>query len=258
MRQPAYQPAAYEQPYQQNTYQQPAPEPQGQPPQSQQYGYTPQQYAYQQAPASPPTGTAQNPASPGTRRGRRLSPGMIAFIAVDAILLVVAIVFAVNVLSGSGASPVDAGDEPDVVASQDAADDEDGDGGADDEAAQGTDPGASMAEFASPSRNISCEIFENQVTCKIAELNQQPAPVEGCDGMTGYVVTLDREGTVALPCVPTGEKPSTAGGGLDALSYGETATGGDFTCTSQEDGMYCQHDPSGQGFSLARAGVGTY
>lgn len=43
---------------------------------------------------------------------------------------------------------------------------------------------------------------------------------------------------------------------LDELAYGESVTEGDFTCTSEQDGMYCRHDPSGNGFSLARAGIG--
>jgi hypothetical protein len=248
VRQPAYQPAAYRQPeYHQPTYEPVSP---------QQYGYAPQQYAYQQA--SPPTGTSQAPVAPppGKGRGRRLSPGWIAFIVADVILIVVAVAFAVNVLGGSDGTPsTDAGGEPGAVASQDPQDDAAADD-AEEEAAD--DPGASVAEFASPSRNISCEIFENQVSCAIAELNQQPAPVEGCDGTTGYVVTLDADGKVALPCVPGADTPTAAGDGLDEIAYGESTTEGDFTCISEQDGMYCQHDPSGKGFSLARAGVGTY
>lgn len=247
VRQPAYQPAAYRQPeYHQPTYETSSP---------QQYGYTPQQYAYQQA--SPPTGTAQAPVAtaPPRRPARRLSPGWIVFIVADVILIVVAVAFAINVLGGSGGPPVAGGTEPDAVASQDAQ----GDAAAEDveEGASG-DPGASVAEFASPSRNISCEVFENQVSCAIAELNQQPAPVEGCEGTTGYVVTLDAQGKVALPCVPGADKPKKAPKKQDQVPYGESVTEGDFTCSSEQDGMYCQHDPSGKGFSLARAGVGTY
>ncbi|WP_407318441.1 hypothetical protein UQW22_17385 [Isoptericola halotolerans] len=251
VRQPAYQPAAYRQPeYHQPAYQQP-PAPLAA---SQQYGYTPQQYAYQQP--SPPTGTAQAPAAAGSakRPSRRLSPGWIVFIVVDVILIVVAVTFAINMLGGSDV-PTVADAEPDAVATQDAQDGAEGEGAEEEPAA---DPGASVAEFASPSRNISCEVFENQVSCAIAELNQQPAPVEGCDGTTGYVVTLGGDGEVALPCVPGADKPTAAAGGLDELPYGESTTEGDFTCTSEQDGMYCQHDPSGKGFSLARAGVGTY
>ncbi|WP_277212494.1 hypothetical protein [Isoptericola croceus] len=246
VRQPAYQQAAYQQAaYQQPSFQQ-APQ--------QQYGYTPQQYAYQQASAAPPPGTAQNPAAPAPSRRTRLTPGWIAFIAVDAILIIVAIGFAFNALRGADAPAVDAGTDPDAVASQDAQGDAD-EGDADVDVA---DPGASVAQFAAPSRNISCEIFENQVSCAIAELNQQPAPVEDCDGTTGYVVTLDEEGTVALPCVPGSDKPKKAPKKRDQVAYGDSVTEGDFTCSSRQDGMYCQHDPTGKGFSLARAGVGTY
>lgn len=246
VRQPAYQPAAYQQPeYHQPTYGQAPP---------QQYGYTPQQYAYQQP--TPPAGTTQNPAAPAARRsGKRLTPGWIAFIAADAILIIVAVVFAINVLGGSDVPSVEAGAEPGPVASQGA--DETKDEDEEDESAS-ADPGASVSTFASPSRNISCEIFEKQVSCAIAELNQQPAPVEGCDGATGYVVSIDAEGEVALPCVGSADMPKKAPKKLDQVAYGESVTEGDFTCSSKQDGMYCQHDPTGKGFSLARAGVGTY
>ncbi|WP_278236965.1 hypothetical protein [Isoptericola sp. AK164] len=231
-------------------------------PAAQQYGYTPQQYAYQQPPAAgpaaaggtPPTGTTQQPSVGG--RGRRLSAGWIAFIVLDVVLVVVVAVLAFRALGGPDPSSTPTGD-PEAVAGQDAQEGQgDGDDAGEQEAEDG--PGELVTEFASPSRNITCQVYPDQVTCGLAELNQQPAPVEGCDGTTGYVVTLSGEGEVALPCVPQGEKPGPAGDGLDELPYGESRTEGDFTCTSETDGMYCQHDPTGNGFSLARAGVGTY
>ncbi|WP_402467490.1 hypothetical protein [Isoptericola aurantiacus] len=242
-RQPAYQQQAYTQP----AYAQP---PQQYTAQPQPYGYTPEQYAYQQP--GGPQGTTQTPAvAAGQRRKKKLTPGWIAFIALDVVLVVVALVVGVNALSGSEEPAVTAGD-PAAVASPgtDGADDESGQ--ADQEAATG----ALVAEFASPSRNISCQIFENAATCGLAELNQQPAPVEGCDGTTGYVVTLDGEGKVALPCVAKSDKPKKAPKKMAVLAYGDSTTEGDFTCTSEQDGMSCRHEPTGNGFSLARAGVG--
>ncbi|WP_345293396.1 hypothetical protein [Isoptericola chiayiensis] len=236
----------------------PAPAPHGHqqpsaPPQSpQQYGYTPQQYAYQQAGGPPPT--TQSPAVGDDDRRRRLTPGWIAFILLDVVLVVVMVVLAFDLLGG----PDDSGEQDPVAgASQDAGTDTSGEDGTGDEAAQDA-AGEQVAEFASPSRNITCQVYENEVSCGLAELDQQPAPVEGCDGTTGYVVTLDSEGKVALPCVAKGDKPKTAPKKTSQLAYGDSRTDGDFTCTSEQDGMYCEHDPTGNGFSLARAGVGTY
>jgi hypothetical protein len=231
-------------PARQPAYSQPAPAPG--------YGYAPQQHAYAASPApapqapraAPGPATTQNPAV-GRSSRRRLSPGWIAFIAVDVVLAVVALVFVVQALGGSDVPTVSTpSDTPAAVQQDDAA--------AEEEAAGGF--GAQVAELRSPSRNISCQIFEAGVSCGIAELNQRPAPVEGCDGSSGYVVALDAAGDVALPCVA--EKPKKAPKKLDELAYGESVTEGDFTCTSEQDGMYCRHDPTGNGFSLARAGIG--
>ncbi|MEU2199517.1 hypothetical protein [Isoptericola sp. NPDC019482] len=116
--------------------------------------------------------------------------------------------------------------------------------------------GEALAHFAAPSQNITCSIYADGASCGIAELNQQPAPTEGCDGTTGYVVTVDGEGDVAQPCVPKGEQPTKAGGDVDVLEYGDSITEGEFTCRSEDTGMSCTHDPTGNGFSLARAGIG--
>lgn len=226
----------------------------------QQYGYTPQQYAYQQPAgaggAGTPPGTTQQPAVGGGRR--RLSAGWIAFIALDVVLLVVAIAFAFGALGGSDLPDTQAGGATEAAAGQDPQDGQDGDAQGD--AGQDADsgPGELVTEFASPSRNITCEVYADQVTCGLADLNQQPAPVEGCDGISGYAVTLTGGGDVELPCLSKGDKPKKAPKDMEQLPYGESRTEGDFTCTSETDGMYCQHDPSGSGFSLARAGVGTY
>ncbi|NNU28073.1 hypothetical protein [Isoptericola sediminis] len=232
--------------------------PAGMPPQQYGYGYTPQQYAYQQPSAAPggtpPSGTTQQPSVGG--RGRRLSAGWIAFIALDAVLLVVALVFAVGALGGSDLPDTQAEGTAEAAGEGAANGDGDGQDGAEQDADSG--PGELVTEFASPSRNITCEVYADQVTCGLAERDQQPVPVEDCDGTSGYAVTLTGGGEVSLPCLAKGEKPKKAPKNMEQLPYGESRTEGDFTCTSETDGMYCQHDPSGNGFSLARAGVGTF
>jgi len=173
---------------------------------------------------------------------RRLSAGWIAFIVVDVVLIVMAVAFAVQIFTSSSPEPGDvaAGGAPSATASSEA-------------------PAApeTLARFAAPSKNITCTITTETATCGIAELNQQPAPVDECDGTKGYVVSVDAQGEIALPCVPPSEQPKRAGKKIDVLDYGKSVTEGDFTCTSAESGMSCRYDPSGQGFSIARAGVGT-
>jgi hypothetical protein len=206
----------------------------GQPPQPG-YGHQPGHPA-----AAPAAGAAPGP-DEQPRRTRRLSAGWIAFILLDVVLIVVAVAFAVHLFSGTA---------PQTSAS--------GDGAA---ATSSAAPSQApvLAEFASPSGNISCRITEDAVTCGIATLNQQPAPVEGCDGTTGYVVRLSAaDGKVELPCVAAKDQPQAAPGSLDRLGYGESVTQGQFTCTSEKTGMQCKDDESGRGFTVAKAGIGTF
>ncbi|OLT50788.1 hypothetical protein [Cellulosimicrobium sp. CUA-896] len=108
--------------------------------------------------------------------------------------------------------------------------------------------------FASETRNITCEMTDLGVTCSIAELATQPAPVAGCDGAVGYQVVLDADG-VRQPCVPTGEQPQPAAADVPVLPYGESRTVGGFTCDSANTGMTCRDDATGQGFTVAKAGI---
>ncbi|AEG43849.1 hypothetical protein [Isoptericola variabilis] len=211
------------------------------------------------APAVAPAGAGDGTGGTSRRRKGGLTPGWIAFIAVDALLLIVAVVFAVQIFAGGGGAPTDeaeAGAGAGAQATQEAG--EDAQGTEDDAAADELPAGEVLAEFASPSRNITCQITTAGASCGIAELDQQPAPVEGCDGTTGYVVAIDGEGRVSLPCVPSSDQPQKAGDGTSVLEYGQSVTEGDYTCSSAETGMSCTYDPSGRGFSLARAGIGTF
>jgi len=212
----------------------------------------------QPVPAAPPAGAqppagyaassaAAPPPPPPERRPRRLSAGWIAFIAVDVVLIAMAAVFAVQIFNSSSPTATKAGG--DTVATTPAP-------SASEEPAEPMQ-GEVLARFAAPSKNITCSVYADGVSCGIAQLNQQPAPTEGCEGTRGYVVTVDAEGTVDQPCVPASEQPKAAGGDVDVLEYGDSITEGDFTCASDETGMSCTHDPTGKGFSLARAGIGT-
>ncbi|ACZ30134.1 hypothetical protein Xcel_1103 [Xylanimonas cellulosilytica DSM 15894] len=197
-------------------------------------GYAPAEHAY----------AAQPDAAP---RRRRLSPGWVAFIALDVVLLVGVVVFAWNMLTGPVNAP--AVGSPTSSTTQDA-----------EASPEPSAPAApTLAEFASPSGNITCVITTAEVTCGIAQLNQQPAPVDGCDGTVGYRVTVSAEtGEVSLPCVPVDQQPQAAPEGTTSLEYTESVTQGQFTCISADTGMSCKDDTSGKGFTIAKAGIGTF
>jgi hypothetical protein len=235
--QPGYEQQGYAQQPQQG-YAPAAPQP-GYPPQQ---GYAPQQ-AYQ--------GYEQQP------RRRKLSPGWIAFIALDVILVVAAIVFAVNLFSGDDENPVGSGTETSTTAG--AAENE-GDGEGEDpepdkpEYATGLELGApGVKVFAAPSGNITCTISENAATCGIAELTNPPAP-DGCDGVQGHIVALDQTGKLSIPCVAKEDKPVKASG-LKALQYEKKEKAHGFVCVSRETGMSCTHEATGKSFTVARAGI---
>jgi hypothetical protein len=177
----------------------------------------------------------------GGRSGRRLGPGWIAFIVVDVLLVVGAVVLGFSLLGGGdGQEPGGNGAGPTAGATQDAPTQE---------------PVPTQTQtFASETRNITCEMTDLGVTCSIAELATQPAPVAGCDGAVGYQVVLDADG-VRQPCVPAAEQPKPAAADVPVLPYGESRTVGGFTCDSANTGMTCRDDATGKGFTVAKAGI---
>lgn len=265
---PQYYTEQYQQPYQQG-YAQPQP-PQGyaQPQQGYAqpqagYGQAPQAYA-QQAPQGgqyppqqyPPQGYDQYgqpvypqqgggyPAEPERER-KKLSPGWIAFIALDVLLVVAAIVFAVSLFSSPDSSPSDDGTPVAEQSSEPSA-----------ETGLETDGGPEVQTFAAPSLNITCTISADAATCGIAQLDRKPAPDNSCGGASGYVAKVDASGNVTQPCVTKKDQPKKAPGDTAILNYGETKKAHAFTCTSADTGMTCVADSTGTGFSIARAGIG--
>ena len=104
--------------------------------------------------------------------------------------------------------------------------------------------------FRLPSGNIACSLAPSGVTCTIANIAYPPPLVPGCDGDTGHVVLLNRDG-FAFDCV-NGPPPAVAGDDGDVLESGSTATSGDYRCSSATNGVTCT-DTDGVGFTLARA-----
>jgi hypothetical protein len=219
--------------------------------------YQQQQGQYQQQPAQyQPQGYDQygQPVYAGQPGGyeqapprKKLSPGWIAFIALDVLLVIAAIVFAVNLLGSPDTSASGGAESPAAEQS------------AEPEAEEGleTDGGADVATFAAPSLNITCTISADAATCGIAELDQKPAPDASCGGASGFVAKVDPTGNVTQPCVGKKDQPKKAGGDVEILKYEATKKAHGFTCTSAQTGMTCVADASGSGFSIARAGIGS-
>jgi hypothetical protein len=111
--------------------------------------------------------------------------------------------------------------------------------------------------FAAPSRNIACTMTATEASCSIAQLTTAPAPVDGCDGTVGYVAKLGADGTVETPCVASKNQPRAASKKLATLDYGKSVTLGELTCTSSETGVECRVKGTGEGFTIARAGIRT-
>ncbi|MGM0385513.1 MAG: DUF6636 domain-containing protein [Actinomycetota bacterium] len=104
--------------------------------------------------------------------------------------------------------------------------------------------------FRLPSGNIGCAIAEDGVTCGIESFEYEPPALAGCDGDTGVAFRLESQG--ALPLCTIG-----AVGFAEApeLPYGESASAGEFTCTSSETGVACRN-ALGHEMTLRRASYG--
>jgi hypothetical protein len=200
-------------------------------------------------PQVPPAG--QHPARAGSssRAGARSGLGalgtpVLALGSVVGALVVVAVVLGFTLFGGgSGAGPASAASSP---RPSETTSHRIGSGG------------GSARTFSSPSRNITCEVSADEARCGIADLSEKPAPVQGCDGTVGYVVEVGRGGKVAAPCVPSNQQPYAAGGSVTLLAYGKKITVGDLVCKSEKTGVRCSDKSSGKGFTLARAGIGTF
>ncbi|WP_130414206.1 DUF6636 domain-containing protein [Xylanimonas ulmi] len=224
------------------------------PPSSYPPGYEPAQLAQsaEYAPAAYDQVAGQPQAAPAgageaTAPRRRVSAGWVVSIVLAVVLVALGGMFAWSLLQGSSpdagadGAATGASEEPSDAASDDAA-----------------DAGPALATFASPTGNITCEISADAATCSIAQLAQQPAPSDTCDGTVGNRVSVTAQGAILTPCVPTAQQPQPAPADMSKLDYGQSVTQGQFTCTSERTGMQCRDDKTGKGFSLARAGIGTY
>lgn len=186
------------------------------------------------------------------RGGLTLSPtGLTTFLVVDAILVVTFLVLLVLHLVDSGGTP--AGPPPVAATSGTPS-------AAPETTPEATAPSApadnqGLAEFVLPSGNIWCSMTETSATCVIGQFSfAPPTPPPGCTGTIGPVFTVTAADGAAQPCVPeVPPRPDDA----PTLEYGQASTIGEMTCYSSRNGATCRHDPTGEGFSVARAGYTT-
>ena len=186
------------------------------------------------------------------RGGLTLSPtGLTTFLVVDAILVVTFLVLLLMHLVGSGDGPSTPPAAGATSASPSVAPE------TTPEATSPSAPAANqgLAEFVLPSGNIWCSTTETSATCAIGQYSfAAPTPPPGCTGVIGPVFTVTAADGAAQPCVPeVPPRPADA----PVLEYGQASTIGEMTCYSSRNGATCRHDPTGEGFSVARAGYTT-
>lgn len=196
------------------------------------------------------TGTTPPSRTPGTSGRRGLPPAIIAFIVLDVLLVIAAI--ALGIAMSSDGSPA----SEETSASSSATSSTTPGAEPSDKATPAPSPSASLSadakQVASPSGNITCTLTPEGAECAIATLAAEPVAADGCEGVTGYVVSLSTSG-VSTPCVS--DKPAKAAAEVPVLAYGDTVAVNNFECESTEAGMTCSNTNTGQGFTLARAGV---
>ena len=183
------------------------------------------------------------------RGGLRLSStGLTTFLVVDAILVLTFLVLLVLNLTGGSGAPSGPAAAPATTPSSTAAPE------TTPEVTAPVAPAENQAleTFVLPSGNIWCSMTERSATCTIGQFTfAAPTPPPGCTGVVGPVFVVTADEGAAQPCVPeVPPRPADA----PTLEYGQASTIGEMTCYSSRNGATCRHDPSGAGFSVARAG----
>lgn len=109
-----------------------------------------------------------------------------------------------------------------------------------------------LTEFVLPSRNIWCSMTETSATCTIGQFSYAaPTPTTACTGTVGSVFSVTAAEGATLPCVDAvPPRPE----GATVLEYGQASTIGEMTCSASRNGATCRHNPTGAGFSVAKAG----
>lgn len=195
------------------------------------------------------------PPAPGRPdAGHLLTPGLLAFLVVDVVLVVVAVVMLVGALSAAdGTTPAATGPRVTPAATVPTPASPAPASPAPSPSTSASVPTETLTTFASPSRNIGCEITAAGVRCTIAKSDEKKPKDSSCPKGTtwGRVLTLTPSGA-DKPCEKG--KPKAAAATTPVLNYERSTAAHGYTCTSTTAGITCRHDESGRGFSLARAG----
>ena len=109
---------------------------------------------------------------------------------------------------------------------------------------------AEPVRFASPTRNIGCTITPDAANCEIAQFMYATPTLEGCTGDVGHEIEVTPDS--AHWVCRAGAPPPAPGPDVADLDWGKSISAYGFTCTSENDGVTCVHDESGNAFSLAR------
>ncbi len=192
-------------------------------------------------------GPADAPRARVLRSLGSLSAGWTTFLVVDAILvvtfLVLVVMQVVNNPPGGGSPGADGSTAAASVAPETTPDAT---------APEAPSENQALTEFRLPSGNIWCSMTETSVTCTIGQFTYAPpTPSPDCAGTVGQVFSLTAAEGPTLPCVQT---PPARPADAPVLEYGQSSTIGEMTCHSSRNGATCRHDPTGVGFSVARAG----
>jgi len=106
--------------------------------------------------------------------------------------------------------------------------------------------------FRTPSGNIACIVSDEGARCDIAKRDWNAPRPAGCPaGMDfGQGLTVSDEGDGPGTVVCAGD--TTLDPSAPVLAYGESTSVGDFTCTSEEDGVTCRDDGDNRGFFISK------
>ena len=99
-----------------------------------------------------------------------------------------------------------------------------------------------------PSKNISCILYEEGVGCSILERSYASSGMQDCPNREFSIVAL--AGRTEVRCGE--EYLGQPGDTFHTLQYGETTTFSDYACTSQSKGMTCWNTITGRGFTISR------
>jgi hypothetical protein len=184
---------------------------------------------------------------PSGRPRRRLGPGLTALLVVDLVLVAIFAVILFRTLSPADESPT-----PTPTAAQESPDPEP-EVSPEETPDEDSEEVGEVRSFVLPSGNIHCEMTEERAFCTILAFSfEPPATPDGCDGSIGNNLSVTAGESAGFVCVE-GEPPPVPGDAT-VLEYGEQSTVGEMTCASSTNGVLCRHNPSGEGFSVARAG----